>query len=264
MFDLVKQKAKLFYDHTVGKRRAASLDNVKIGFIDVGAWGDLPYPWDKNKSLISCILRFEPKEKPEKQGNIITFNCALWDSYCERPVYFKKGDILNMLKPDVEMVRNNFHDLKKRPFSEYADRFFDKSKIERSETIVCKPLDGVLKELHSEKDYHFLKIDVQGAEWFVIKGAEKFLREQCLGIHIELYNILMFKDGKSLTEIEKYLNKIGFDLVLKYPVHGIFSSQNDCLFIKREVSSAELDTILSVYGLKRKENEVYVGNFSYK
>ena len=55
-----------------------------------------------------------------------------------------------------------------------------------------------------------------------------------------------------LPEVAGLLGQMGFTMVLKYPPHGTFDSQNDCVFIKTSgagVNKEKTDLIMKIYGL---------------
>ena len=115
--------------------------------------------------------------------------------------------------------------------------------------IACRKLDDVLQELRHPFPYHFLKIDAQGAEYEILRGSENFLKDACLGLHLELFVLPMYKGIKLLPEVVEYLDPLSFELVKKFPAHGSFESQHDCVFLKRGNEGELIDTILAVYNL---------------
>jgi hypothetical protein len=90
-----------------------------------------------------------------------------------------------------------------------------------------------------------LKIDAQGAEYPILKGAEKLLSGSCIGLHLELFVIPLYKGIKLLDEVKGYLRGFGFELLKKFPAHGSFDSQHDCLFLKASPNS-EIEKAISV------------------
>jgi FkbM family methyltransferase len=80
----------------------------------------------------------------------------------------------------------------------------------------------------------FLKIDVQGYELFVLKGAERTLK-QCRCIQVEVSIREMYQDAPKLPDVWQFLIDHGFELaeifgVLRSPQHGLPVSC-DLLFI---------------------------------
>jgi hypothetical protein len=114
----------------------------------------------------------------------------------------------------------------------------------------CRTLDYTIKDLGLPFSFDFIKVDAQGAEYEILRGAENFLTHSCIGLHLELFNIPLYKEIKLLPEVAEYLRGFGFSLVRKMPFHGTFNSQNDCIFIKekiRDVKTEIKQLILKIY-----------------
>ena len=56
----------------------------------------------------------------------------------------------------------------------------------------------------------FVKIDIQGMELEVFKGAQSFLKNNCLGIRVEVYFHAIYENQPLFHEIDAYLRKLGF------------------------------------------------------
>ena len=100
-----------------------------------------------------------------------------------------------------------------------------------------------------------VKIDTEGAEYEILQGAQSFLKNDCQGLHLELFVIPLYRGIRLLDEVQELLSDSGFDLVKKFPAHGSFASQHDCLFVKRNSESPVKQAIHSVYGLSAKHRE---------
>jgi hypothetical protein len=75
------------------------------------------------------------------------------------------------------------------------------------------------------------------------------LSTSCVGLHLELFVVSLYKGITLLPEVEKYLNQFGFKLVKKFPPHGTFDSQHGCVFLKQDGNFEILQTIKRIYGL---------------
>ena len=223
-----------------------------VSFIDVGSVGRLPPPWKDNAQKIRHLLKFEPRDEPSRSPNIVTMNCALWETNGERDFYIYKGfrgTGSSLFQQDYAYVAKNFEELRTRGPSDLADTWLERSQLDRTERITCRRLDDVLQELAHPFPYHVLKIDAQGAEYEILRGAERFLSKSCLGLHLELFVLPLYKGSTLLPEVTEYLDGLGFELVKKFPAHGSFASQHDCLFLKRGQSGKVIDTIRETYHL---------------
>jgi len=198
------------------------------------------------------LLEFEPRVKPEKNPHITTVNAALWESNCERDFYIYKGrggTGSSLFPQNLDYVTQNWNSLHLKGDEELANTWFERSQLESVERIACRRLDDVLEELGHVFPYHFLKIDAQGAEYEIMKGAEHLLSTSCLGLHLELFVIPLYKGITLLPEVAEYLAGFGFELARKFPPHGSFHSQHDCLFLKKGDTSQVIDVIIKAYGI---------------
>jgi len=219
-----------------------------VGLVDVGAVGRLPSPWYENAPSISHLLKFEPRDEKEKHEDVTTLSTALWKCKEKRPFYIlqgKGGTGSSLLQPNPEFVREHFDELCKRGPQDLAETWFERSKVVRTERVQCRTLDSILSSIsHS---FHFLKLDVQGAEMQVLRGAEQFMERSCLGLHLELFKYPLYKGMSLIDDIVDFLQKNGFEMYIKNPPHGTFNSQHDCIFLRRGKESDAKNVIQSIY-----------------
>lgn len=222
-----------------------------VNLIDVGAAGRLPAPWHQHADRIKSLLAFDPR--PDQHDPSVTWcDIALWSQTQQRPLYIYQG--LNghgssLLPQNYAYVREHAAMLSQRGPRTLARTWFRRSQLVGIEYVWCRTLDDVLAELDPPEPYHFLKIDAQGAEYEILQGASGFLKNHCLGLHLELFVFPLYRGTVLLPDMVDYLDQQGFALVKTFPPHGSFDSQHDCLFLKRGQQGAVLDTIRSLYGL---------------
>ncbi|MBE9507206.1 MAG: FkbM family methyltransferase [Chloroflexi bacterium] len=223
-----------------------------VNLIDVGSVGSLPYPWNENADKIYHLLKFEPREQSEANPFVTTIDVALWGSNCARDFYVykgRRGSGSSLFQQNLDYVTQNWAQLRTRGDERLANTWFERSQLDRVERIACRRLDDVLKELGHTFPYHFVKIDAQGAEYEILKGAEHLLTTSCLGLYLELFVIPLYKEIKLFPEVVEYLKGFGFELVKKFSPHGSFDSQHNCLLLKKGTTSQVMDVILKVYDL---------------
>lgn len=211
-----------------------------INLIDVGSMGKLPEPWASNLNYVRNILSFEPLEDTEIKGNIIKSSAALWYEKGPRPFYIYKGfksSGSSLFQANIEYVNAHYAELRKAGPEMLAKTWYDRSELIRETEIECDTLDNVLEELPVTHRFDFLKIDAQGAEYEILRGAEKFLREDCLGLQLELFSIPLYKGIKLRSEVEALLSEFDFNLVKTFRPHGTFNSQNDCVYLKNTIQT---------------------------
>jgi FkbM family methyltransferase len=218
--------------------------------------GGLPAPWDEHPEQIASLLNFDPNVPSERNGCVVTLQTALWDSEGDRPFYIYKG--LNhtgssLLKQNFQYVDENWDELRRRGPSHLADTWHDRSALVRSETVHCRTMDSVLQQDAPDRRFHFLKIDAQGGEAPILRGAERFLETHCVGLQLELMRIPMYEGVVLREEVIAWLADRGFEVVREFPAHGTFDSQNDVVFLHAERGKDEVgQAIRAVYDVHER------------
>jgi len=219
--------------------------------IDVGSVGGLPGEWRDNAYLVRHLLNFEPLDKARRRGTVLTIPAALWSTAERRDFYIScspEGAGNSLLRQDYAYVRTHLDDLQHLGPKHLADTWFERSKIKNTVSVTTETLDDILDRL--DVRYDFLKIDAQGAELPILKGADRFVREHCLGMQLEVFTIPLLEGVALLPELDAYLDSRGFVRVYTAPPHGTFDSQHDAVYLRRDPPpSPALDAIRHVYGL---------------
>ncbi len=235
------------------KRRLNYLNRGLLGFIDVGSVGGLPEPWSANANRLKFLLNFEPNESLQRDPNCVTYNTAVWEADETLPFYIYKGFEAtgsSLFRQNYEYVRSNFQELRKRGPQELAETWFDRSQLVKTVELKCRSIDNILKDEFPTTSFHFMKIDAQGAEYNILKGAQTLLSGSCVGLHLELFVLPLYEGIVLFDEVVAYLSDFGFTMVKKFPAHGTFDSQHDCLFLKEQGNPDLLAVIRDVYGLE--------------
>lgn len=233
--------------HDVVNRGGRGVVNV----IDVGSVGGLPSEWRDRAYLVKHLLNFEPLDEPRTRGTVLTIPAALWSTSETREFYISRaingtGD--SLLKQNYAYVRAHFDELRHVGPKHLAETWFERSQLERTISVRTTSLDDVLETLDIR--YDFLKIDAQGADLAILKGGDRFVREDCLGMQLEAFTIPLLEDVPLLPALDEYLGARGFARVYTAPPHGTFDSQHDVVFLRRDACPCPaLDAICNVYGL---------------
>lgn len=254
----IRSKAARWFKKSFrGAGRVNAFGMGTIRLIDVGSAGELPEPWFSHAPTIRSLVRFEPREDGEPDpDDVLSLPYALAerDGPKEFHVYAGMGGSgSSLFRQNVEYVRANWDRLRDRGPSQLAKTWFERSALVRSGQIPCRSLDSVLAEVRSRgqarERYPFLKIDAQGAESLILEGASRYLGEECQGLHLELFTVPLYEGIALLPEVESFLTKRGFELVKKYPPHGSFDSQHDCVFLRKSLGGRDREEIERVYGI---------------
>ncbi len=232
---------------------------TKINLIDVGNVGGLFKPWDNHQEKIGKRLNFEPRETATGSDNIISKSACLWEKAEERNFYIYRGfngTGSSLFMQNYDFVLQNYESLKNQGSKSLAETWLERSLPVDVERVQCQTLDNVLDELNTPYPFHFLKIDAQGAEYQILKGAEKYLRKDCYGLQLELFVLPLYKGIRLLDDVVVYLDMLGFELVKKYPAHGSFSSQHDCVFLRRGINDEIMRSIRQIYGVSESISQL--------
>ena len=172
-----------------------------VGLVDVGAAGDLESRWLPVRGKL-VYSGFEPDKR-----SVLTLSQQKnqFFDYEIYPVALSDVDgprKLNLCKkPQVSsFYRPNYSILQRFP---NLQRF----KIEESVILNCVTLNSI-----PLKRADFLKVDVQGAELDVLRGATVHLRE-ILGVEVEVEFIPVYENQPLFGQIVENLTEAGFEFV---------------------------------------------------
>ena len=143
----------------------------------------------------------------QKFGKEEFHNCAVWSSETELPFYVTQGTGACTM-----MGHSNQAFTSRMWLDGSSDSYFDQhTKVIESNPVSCKPLDDLLSD---HKMIDFLKIDVEGAEMEVLKGAETlFFDKKVLFVKSEFFLVPFFKENKLLGHQHVYLHDHGFRMI---------------------------------------------------
>lgn len=167
----------------------------ELVYVDVGAANFVETPISSFHNNIK-VITFEPDERSrielEKLG-VNVFQYGLSDIKETVNLHLtKKAECSSVLKPNhsaIEMFPN-------------ADRF----QVLDSAAISCLPLDDF------NLNVDFLKIDTQGMELKVLKGASRTLKD-CTCVQVEVYFQQFYIDQPLFSEIDEFMRSNDFVLL---------------------------------------------------
>lgn len=178
-----------------------------FGLIDAGAREGLPSIFGE----IAPILRaagFEPD--PEECERLNRSAGSGKTSYLPAALGAKEG------QADFHVCRSPGASSFYAPNRAWLNRFPDPGRYDviQTRTIPMRTLDGILKEGGPEMPAHmdFLKLDVQGAELDILRGAERTLKEQVVGVEVEVEFSPLYESQPLFRDVDAFLSERGFTL----------------------------------------------------
>ncbi|MBW2617533.1 MAG: FkbM family methyltransferase [Deltaproteobacteria bacterium] len=194
------------------KIRPLALDPGLIGddpvvVIDVGASGGLQDHWRRLPPAGLRAILFEPDPRAMEElkvrsgGRVQVVNLGLSDA---------PGRL------SLHLCRRQQVSSAYRPNRSFLDRFPDSARFDLFETteVEVDALDGWLVRNPTEVD--FIKIDTEGYELSILKGAQKTLTAT-IGLLVEV-SFAPLRQGQPLfSEVDEFVTRQGFDLFALAP-----------------------------------------------
>ena len=187
----------------------------ELTFVDVGAKDKLDFITEL-KSLI-VLHAFEPiteeynKLKEKYKNNFfkeLFLNEQGLSDFIGTAQFnvTKHNSMSSLLEVDVENYRKHFGN-----YSEFCT-WSNNVSVEKKINIELQTLDSYFEDKDSVIDY--LKIDTQGSELIILKGAEKLLQNKKISvIKVEVCTIPIYKNQALFSDIDVFLRSYGYILV---------------------------------------------------
>jgi FkbM family methyltransferase len=206
---------------------------------DVGANTGQYHDFLRNEvRYMGLIVSFEPvskmveilRTKAQSDPGWLVYHCALGAQAGVLPINVMSAETLSsFLAPDDSIT----------------DLFADYNVVDHTENVEVKTLDSAIEELRSQRDIGknlYLKMDTQGYDLEVIKGAERSLPE-IAAVQTELSCQAIYKGMPGYVEMLATLDKRGFQLSGLFPVNQDTSLriiESDCVMLNSSlVKSAD-------------------------
>ena len=178
------------------------MNENKISILDIGAAGGIEQFQDSWQPFINRInfILCEPHE--ESFNSISSLKTKVIDKALSDEI--KTNNIFyETRKPECSSMKEiNYDYLKKFPFPE---RF----EVVKKKNISTTTIDNEFKILDSP---HFIKIDTEGSELDILKGASETLKNT-LGLVVEIYFTEYHKNQVKFDEIKNFLNSKNFEFI---------------------------------------------------
>jgi len=196
--------------YLAGTRLAKRFQSEPLGLIDVGSLGGV-HPVAEPAAALIQALCFEPDEEAfralERQyatqapyAAVKLMRDALGGTHStSRDLYVAKVPTnTSLLEPNPRFI------------SRYrAERFL----VDRVIKVATRPLDDVAPPPFGE----IIKLDTQGSEHEILEGGKRLLDERCVAVFCEVEFFQVYREQKTLSDIDVLLRRHGFALYGVYP-----------------------------------------------
>ena len=177
---------------------------IPLTYIDIGAMGGVSLYWKKLEKYCRMVA-FEPDDREFsrlKSGKAVTYlPYVLYHSSQPLRFYVSRDSGKSSVYPPNAAVLKDFPDTGRYEIVREVD--FPKEKV--------KTLDEALQGA-GIKDADFIKIDTQGSELDILKGAASSLNRLC-GIELEVEFVALYRGQALFRDIDAFLDAHGFQLI---------------------------------------------------
>jgi len=186
-------------------RLVLAFKEKKINYIfDVGANEGQFVDEIRHYGYNGQILSFEPYIDAHKKILENSKKDENWQIY--KPIALGNKEAQNKIYISKNSVSSSILKIKDEHINNAPD-----SKLISEQPIEEKKLEDIFNDFDLKNKNLFLKIDTQGYEFQILKGAEKILKE-FKGILVEVSLVELYEDQKNWLEIVEFIQSHGFKL----------------------------------------------------
>lgn len=222
-----------------------ALKSFPLVLADVGSKGGLNQRWKPASPYLKTI-GFEPDQRSFSK-------LPQTDREIHLPIglHESKGQLTINLTTKAGVSSNltpNYPFLKKFPI-------IDEFTIDRTTPIPIDTLDHVLTTRNLPSP-DFIKIDTQGTELPILKGATKSMNQSLLGIELEVVFSPLYKDQPLFSSLDDYIRPFGFTLFDLSPYYFKRSLALNAGFHKGQLIQADALYLRSISSFNSLLNDI--------
>ena len=228
------------------KRRLFKLlEEHEVIVADVGSTGGLNFRWRELLGKLR-VYSFDPDQRAvslQNQSEVV-FKTGLWSKKTEMPLFLTKFPPASSIYKPNNKVLNDFLNASCH-------------EIIGEDKIILDDMHSVLKN-YSSPD--FIKVDAEGADLHILKGAEQFLSTTVFGVQVEVQFIERYIGSPMFSDIDTYLRRHGYFLMDLSRESWIRSSNLWGLNASPQVIWADAVYLLSETELLKRSAELNIGD----
>lgn len=192
----------------LGSRLFRDFQKKPWGFIDIGARGgvsEIPAP----VAGITAVMGFEPDAAESARMQKELEQGSPWARVAIHPAGLSDREG----PAKLHCFNQSTNDSLLPPNPLYTERYkMERWTLQKIVEIRTKTLDQVLFESYPTEHFwgEFLKIDTQGTEYQILRGAQSTLKERTMAIATEVEFFQLYEGQKLFSDMEIYLRSLGF------------------------------------------------------
>jgi len=187
------------------------LKKNRLVVVDGGSRGALFEPFNTVSNELLTVLRFEPDPSANIQisADEIIINKGLWKEEASISLNLAKNPATSSVYPPNKDLLQQFDNK-----VGYPPRATTKV-LE----VACIDIDCAV-EKENVPPVDFIKLDIHGAEYEAIEGAQESLSTTCVGLLVESWVVEVHRGQKLMFDVEQVLAQHGF---FRFGSHQVFS-----------------------------------------
>ncbi len=185
-----------------GPEFSESFQRHPLTLVDVGASGGLQSHWQRAEKHLR-VIAFEPDERAYADltssagsGSTVYVNTGLYDECTTLPFYVtRRQAVSSLLKPNEK----------------YVSRFPGAGRFDilKMAEVDVDTLDSQLCE-NQIGDVDFIKLDTQGSELPILRGATGILLDSVFGVEVEVDFAPIYEDQPVFADVDRFVRESGF------------------------------------------------------
>ncbi len=191
-----------------------------VNVIHVGGRGKVPEPWtpfadDFSYDVFDADAAARIQDFSQPPGRWSIHACGVGEADAERVLNINVGPTVSSLfQAGLDEGSEWFHELGR------TDYMLSRAlRPVRTEEIEVRSVDSMVHEGRIPSP-HWLRIDAQGAECEILRGAKEAIRTTCVACTIESNLTDMYTVGKTFGEVHNFLDSRGWYLASFEPICG--------------------------------------------